>query len=269
MENRLILGWFFALYRPLRGKGLDSLELLTTVASCFNMSMISNFLYIVIPFLTVINFVFYENDYVDTLEVVDNPIENRDTVDLERFAQNKNIPDEIRKVTLVALSHYPELVDVEIDFELLDNIRGSVMQAQPKIGSLLFNKKSNRKYRVKISRHLELDDEWMPIEEVPDNVLLGWIGHELGHVMDYLERGRFNMMAFGVRYVTSNSFVTRAEITADSYAVAVGLGNNLVDTKNFILNNDRLPEAYRNKIRDLYMSPGEIMTLVEVEEEEE
>ncbi len=200
----------------------------------------------------------------DTVE-----INKSDTEDLEKLAENKVIPEEIREVTLRALSHYPELEDVEIHFELLDNIRGSVMQAQPKFGSLLFNSKANRKYRVKISRQLELDDEWLPIEEVPDNVLLGWIGHELGHVMDYLDRSRVGMIIFGARYVTSNNFVTKAEITADSHAIASGLGNYLVDTKNFILSNDRLPEDYRNKIRELYMSPGEIMTLVEVEEEED
>jgi hypothetical protein len=190
-------------------------------------------------------------------------------IDLEHFAVNKTIPDEIREVTLMALSHFPELLDVDIEFVLKKKIKGSVMQAQPKVGSLLFNSRDNRKYKINISRYLELDDEWLPIEEVPENVLLGWIGHELGHVMDYLEKSRLGLISFGFRYVTSNAFVTQAEITADSYAVAGGLGNNLVDTKNFILNNDRLPEEYRNKIRDLYMSPGEIMTLVDVEEEDE
>ena len=192
-----------------------------------------------------------------------------DKIDLEHFAVNKTIPDEIREVTLMALSHFPELLDVDIEFVLKKKIKGSVMQAQPKVGSLLFNSRDNRKYKINISRYLELDDEWLPIEEVPENVLLGWIGHELGHVMDYLEKSRLGLISFGFRYVTSNAFVTQAEITADSYAVAGGLGNNLVDTKNFILNNDRLPEEYRNKIRDLYMSPGEIMTLVDVEEEDE
>ncbi|WP_246539185.1 hypothetical protein [Litoribacter ruber] len=206
----------------------------------------------------------------DTVEIKkSDEIKKVDTVDVEKLAENKVIPEEIKEVTLRALAHYPELEDVEIHFELLDNIKGNVMQAQPKFGSLLFNSKANRKYRIKISRQLELDDEWLPIEEVPDNVLLGWIGHELGHVMDYIDRSRFGMIVFGVRYVTSNNFVTKAEITADSHAIASGLGNYLVDTKNFILSNDRLPEDYRNKIRELYMSPGEIMTLVEVEEEED
>lgn len=190
-------------------------------------------------------------------------------IDLEQFAVNKDIPDEIREVTLLALSHYPELLEVKIDFQFQNKIRGSVMQAQPKIGSLLFNNKDNRSYRIKISRHLELLDEMVPIEELPQQVLLGWIGHELGHVKDYLDRSMVNMMAFGMRYVLSDKFVTRAEIAADSHSVSNGLGKAIVATKEFVLNHDRLPEGYKDKIRALYMSPGEILSLVDVEEDDE
>ena len=190
-------------------------------------------------------------------------------IDLEQFGVNKDIPDEIREVTLLALSHYPELLDVKIDFQFQNKIRGSVMQAQPKIGSLLFGNKDSRSYRIKISRYLDLMDERVPIEELPQKVLLGWIGHELGHVKDYLDRSMVNMISFGVRYVLSDKFVTQAEIAADSYSVANGLGEALVATKEFILNHDRLPVSYQDKIRALYMSPGEIITLVDVEEDEE
>lgn len=231
--------------------------------------ILSALMYIILPISISLNVLIYDKHPHCTSDNFSQhtPYMIKET-DLEKYAVNKIIPDEIREVTLLALSHYPELMDVEIDFDLKRQIKGSVMQAQPKVGSLLFNSKKNRKYRVKISRHLEMDDEWLPIEQVPQNVLLGWIGHELGHIMDYLNRSRFGMISFGIKYVTSNNFVTQAEITADSYAVAGGLGNNLVDTKNYILNNDRLPEDYRNKIRELYMSPGEIMTLVEVEDDD-
>jgi len=187
---------------------------------------------------------------------------------LDKFGINKDIPDEIREVALLALSHYPELVDVEIDFQFQNKIRGSVMQAQPKVGSLLFDNKANRSYRIKISRYLELLDEMIPIEELPHDVLLGWIGHELGHIKDYVDRSMANMMAFGLRYFLFNKFVTQAEIAADSHSVSNGLGKAIIATKDFVLNHDRLPESYKNKIRALYMSPGEILSLVDVEEDQ-
>lgn len=188
---------------------------------------------------------------------------------LGRFSVNKIIPEEIRKITLLALSHYPELMDVEIDFQFQKKIKGSVMQAQPKVGSLIFDNKDNRAYRIKISRYLELFDEFLPIEELPDDVLLGWLGHELGHIKDYIDRSAVNLVAFGVKYLFSKSFVTQAEITADSNSVSNGLGSAIIATKDFVLNHDRLPEGYKDKIRALYMSPGEILSLVDVEEEEE
>src|SRR5690606_35170064 len=188
---------------------------------------------------------------------------------LGRFSVNKIIPEEIRKMTLIALSHYPELMNVEIDFQFQKKIKGSVMQAQPKVGSLLFDNKENRSYRIKVSRYLELFDEFLPIEELPDDVLLGWLGHELGHIKDYINRSAVNLMAFGVKYLFSSSFVTQAELTADSNSVSNGLGNAIIATKDFVLNHDRLPENYKDKIRALYMSPGEILSLVDVEEEEE
>ena len=188
---------------------------------------------------------------------------------LEMYAKYKTIPESIREVTLEALSYFPDLLETEIDFEFKKKIGGSVMQAQPKVGSLVFKNRQNRAYRIKISRYLELEDENIPIEELPRDVLLGWIGHELGHVQDYLNRSSVNMMGFGVKYYCSHKFVTEAEITADSYAVANGLGDKIIATKNFVLNHDRLPEHYKNKIRTLYMSPGEILSLVEAQEDDD
>ena len=116
---------------------------------------------------------------------------------------------------------------------------------------------------------MELFDEFLPIEELPDDVLLGWLGHELGHIKDYIDRSAVDLMAFGIKYLFSKSFVTQAEITADSNSVSNGLGNAIIATKDFVLNHDRLPESYKDKIRALYMSPGEILSLVDVEEGEE
>ncbi|MEX2565051.1 MAG: hypothetical protein WD431_03840 [Cyclobacteriaceae bacterium] len=199
----------------------------------------------------------------------ENPTLKSSNDDYEEFAVNKNIPDPIRKITLEALSYFPELVNIKIDFQFKNKISGSVMQAQPKVGSLLMRKKENRSYKIKISRYLVLEDDLVPIESLPRDVLLGWIGHELGHIKDYLDRNAMNLLGFGVKYYCSNNFLTEAEIAADSYAVAHGLGDKIIATKNFVLNHDKLPVEYKNKIKALYMSPGEILSMVDAELEEE
>lgn len=192
-----------------------------------------------------------------------------DNDDLERFAVNKKIPASLRDVTLEALSHYPELINTKIDFQFKSSISGSVMQAQPKVGSLFTKSKKERAYKIKISRFLKLEDEKVPIDELPRDVLLGWIGHELGHIQDYVDRSAFDLLSFGMKYYFSRRFISEAEIRADSYAVTHGLGEKIIATKNFVLNHEKLPVAYKNKIKSLYMSPGEILSMVETDEVEE
>ena len=57
--------------------------------------------------------------------------------------------------------------------------------------------------------------------------------------------------------------MTKAEIAADSFAVAHGLGEKIIATKNFVLNHDQIPLAYKQKIEALYLSPGEILSMVD------
>lgn len=215
-------------------------------------------------FLLIYNF----SDLIDKNEPINPPSKTEiDKGDLERFSKNKTIPQEIRQVVLEALSYFPDLIHTEIDFQFKNAIHGSVMQAQPKISSLLFQNKQNRAYRIKISRYLALEDDTLPIESLPKEVLLGWIGHELGHIKDYLDRSAFNLLGFGVKYYLSNTFISEAEIAADSYAVAYGLGEKIIATKNFVLNHEKIPLDYKKKIETLYLSPGEILSMVEMAEE--
>ncbi|WP_373521984.1 hypothetical protein [Aquiflexum sp.] len=178
--------------------------------------------------------------------------------------KNKAIPIAILDPVLEALSYFPELDEVNISFEFKEKISGAVMQAQPKIFSLFADGKEKRKYRVKITRELVFGDgEMLAIEEVPFDALVGWIGHELGHVMDYLNRSTADMMHFGARYLMSKQRVTEAELTADGYAIGCGMGHQILANKNFILDNDGFEEDYKDKIRNLYMSPQMVLTLHE------
>lgn len=188
--------------------------------------------------------------------------------DLEKFAKNKAIPKELRSEILEALSYYPELENIQIDFIFCKNIKGSVMQAQPRVKTMWFRHKSRRGYKVKISRHLHLVNKKMKVETVPNNVLVGWIGHELGHIMDYRNRSNLAMLCFGVNYVCSKRFLRKAEQNADKYAISHGLSSHLIETKHFILDHAKFPKVYKEKIRELYMSPEDVMaTADEIEEE--
>ncbi|UJP64956.1 hypothetical protein [Mongoliitalea daihaiensis] len=176
--------------------------------------------------------------------------------------KNITYPQKLEKSILEAFSHFPELEDVKIDFQLIKNIKGAVMQAQPNILSLIVDRKNERRYRIKITETLVFDDYKMPIEQVPQEALVGWIGHELGHVMDYLNRSSLNMIGFGIGYTLSKKRYIEAELVADSYAIAYGLGPQILFHKQYILDHDKFTDTYKNKIRALYMSPETISALM-------
>lgn len=177
------------------------------------------------------------------------------------YDQNKEIPASIRQNVLKALSFYPELKETHISFIFKPRIKTSVMQAQP-VYSTLMRMKKNRRYRINISAEFKLINSQLPILTIPDEVFIGWIGHELGHILDYEGRSNPAMISFGYRYVFHSSFVKHAEMLADSYAVERGLGNYIVATKRFILNHADLPQAYKDKISRLYLSPDIIVEKV-------
>lgn len=175
---------------------------------------------------------------------------------------NKIIPESIAEEVAIALSHYPELKDTPIEFRFKKKIKKSFMQAQPKFSGIFKNKK-NRSYFVMISESFHIENETFTITEVPSEVLIGWIGHELGHIMDYQERSGFNLIQFGIGYLTSHKFIKEAERAADTFAVGHGMGDYILATKDFILNHAHLSKVYKDRIRKLYLSPEEILLLVE------
>ncbi|HTN19851.1 MAG TPA: hypothetical protein VL125_05220 [Pelobium sp.] len=177
---------------------------------------------------------------------------------LLEFAHHKKIPKIIEKSVLIALSHYPELKETEIDFVFKQNIKKSVMQAQPK-ASMLFRSKKTRAFQINISSMFKLTHSATPIHQLPTNIMIGWIGHELGHIMDYKSRSLFSMCGFALGYLFSERYIQKAERIADTYAVNHGLGFYIIETKRFILNQTDLPQKYKAKIARLYLSPDDIV----------
>ncbi len=193
-------------------------------------------------------------------------INGQDDPKLLHFGHNKQIPAVIEKNVLKALSFYPELEDTTISFIFKTNIKTSVMQAQPVFATLL-RKRKNRRYRINISEHFKLINSQMPILQIPDDVMIGWIGHELGHILDYEGMSNAGMVRFGYRYYFSPKYVKHAEMVADSLAVERGMGHYIIATKRFILNHAELPQAYKDKISRLYLSPDVIVEQVKKLEE--
>jgi len=177
------------------------------------------------------------------------------------FYQHKTIPVLLKNEILSALKYYPELKDTPIDFVFDPNTSKSIMLSQPVVGSF-FRGQKNRTYVVKINPLFVMVHKTMPIQNAPKDVLIGWIGHELGHVIDYHNRSNWQMVGFGIQYISSDKYLIQAERRADTYAVEHGMGDYIIKTKNYILHNHDLPPEYIARIKRLYLSPQQILNLI-------
>ena len=182
------------------------------------------------------------------------------------YQQNKIIPKSIAAEAKKALSFYPNLKDVEIEFQFKKNTSKSFMQAQPDFNDV-FTGKKGRSYNIFISSPFNIEGQEFTIDDVPSDVIIGWLGHELGHIVDYRNRSTAAMAIFGLKYITSKNYIKKAERAADVYAINHGMSDYILKTKNFIINNSELSDAYKKRIARLYLSPEEIMVLVNEYEE--
>jgi len=173
----------------------------------------------------------------------------------------KIIPNNIKDKVLLALSYYPKLNDVYIEFKIKKNIKKSTMQARPTFESF-FKKKTDRKYVILISKNFKISGREFSTLNIPDEVFVGWIGHELGHIMDYQGRNRWNLISFGFQYLFSENYIIEAERAADGFAVQHKMEKYILRTKNFILNHADITETYKNRMKKYYLSPEEIMIMV-------
>ena len=184
------------------------------------------------------------------------------------ISKNHTVPKSIEKEAKIAFSFYPELDSVEIDIRFKKDIKKSTMQAQPQFGSLLKGKKG-RRYVIFISKKVKITGSEFSTKLIPSDIIVGWLGHELGHVCDYQNRSTLGLIGFGFKYLFSGNFIREAERNADTYAVIHGMEDYLIATKNFILDNADIEENYKERIRRYYLSPEEIMLLIEERESAE
>lgn len=143
----------------------------------------------------------------------------------ESCGQNKVLPPGFELQALRALSHYPELRDVSVEFVLCKSKIAHT--SAPVFGSLL-RRKSKRRYRVTISTETPPHREAGRLPNLSYNAQIGVLGHELAHTVDYLDRGFLNMIGLGIRYTFSKKTVREWENFTDSTAIQHNLGHQLL-----------------------------------------
>lgn len=161
-----------------------------------------------------------------------------------------------------ALTYFPNLTHLNIEVSFKQNIKKSTMLAQPVFSSIL-GPRENRKYKILISKQFKIADQVFKTTDIPSDVMIGWLGHELGHIVDYQRKSNIGMIWFGIRYLISQNHVIHAERSADTFAVKHGMKDYILKTKNYILNHAKITDSYKLRMRKYYLSPEEIMEIIE------
>ena len=182
---------------------------------------------------------------------------------------NKTIPKDIAPQVLTALSFYPELQDVKIEFRLRK--RKTPLTSRPRIFSV-FRKKKNRNYVITIS--IETKEELTPIlfSNLPYNAQIGVLGHELAHISDYTTLNTFQLLglSFGM---LSSKYVDKFEWDTDQRTIEHGLGYQLyawssyvrqaLNIKEWLGASKQIGEGNEPAINTRYMGPSAILAFLQ------
>jgi hypothetical protein len=175
------------------------------------------------------------------------PLVPSDSLEL-LFSHNKTFHPKIKSAALIALSRYPELKNTRIEF-LFKNITAT-METRPKINLKAFTK--DRTYHVFINLN-EGKNRALNIDSLSETIKIGWIAHELGHVVDYESRTAFSLMAMGLFYVSVPSFKRNIEQSVDIITIRHGLGWEHCEGVEYLLDKSNATEKYKKNNLKYYL----------------
>jgi hypothetical protein len=169
------------------------------------------------------------------------------------------LPDFILSCFEKALASYPELQGGRVRLHQM-SLRNMTMRAQPVVNSSFFNK-YRRQYRIDMQQHTT-SLHHINLTRLKEDVLVGWFAHELGHVMDYLDRPWWDLIRFGLGYWLFPTFRLGAERKADLFAIEHGFAEEINATKRFLLEDSNIPNSYKERLSKYYMTVEEVERIV-------
>jgi len=132
------------------------------------------------------------------------------------------------------------------------------MSAYPSL-SFLFKQKEKRKYYVAINNNPKF--KGVKFDELSFNAQVGIIGHELAHVFDYENKSRVGIFKTGIGYLCTKR-KQKLESKIDYMAIERGLGWQIFDFSDYVLNRSDCCPKYKKYKEAIYFTPGEIYFLM-------
>ena len=186
----------------------------------------------------------------------ENFITNLSLLKIE-FGNKKIIPAEIQLECLTALSFYPELKNTDIEFGF-GNLNFTMI-SKPKLKSIL-KEREHRQYVIVIQRPgpSQNNVEW---NELTFNAMVGWIGHELGHILHYSHKSSGGVLFIGMKYALPG-YRRKMERFTDQLTIQHNLGYALYEGVDYTINSSHATEHYENNQEKFYLHPEEILARI-------
>jgi len=172
----------------------------------------------------------------------------------DQFGGNKTFPAELELECLVALSFYPELKNTSIEFRFGKS--NFTMTSKPKFRSIL-EARQQRQYVITIEKSGSSKNniEWT---ELSFNAMVGWIGHELGHIVHYSHKTNSGIALIGVKYALPG-YRRKMERFTDQIAIQHDLGYALYEGVDYTMNRSHATTHYKTSQQKYYLQPDEII----------
>ena len=95
------------------------------------------------------------------------------------------------------------------------------------------------------------------MQDVPFNAQIGVIGHEFAHIDDYENKNSFKIIGTGLHYL-GHKGKRKLEQSIDLLTIQKGLGWQLYDWENYVINLSKATPEYKEFKRRTYMQPDKI-----------
>jgi hypothetical protein len=166
----------------------------------------------------------------------------------------KTYPPEYELQALLALSQYPELKQVPIQFQ-------KVKKAMPMVAARpdplnLFRLRRNWIYDVYISEEAPEQLAHDLFSRFSFNAQIGILGHELAHTLSYQDKTATDMIVIGIQYLFSDTYKGKFEQDTDRRAIAHGFGWQVLEYATHYRKNPRLNQQEITAIDQFYLNPS-------------
>jgi len=177
------------------------------------------------------------------------------------FGNKKIFPAEIEMECLAALSFYPELKNTDIEFRF-GNLNFTMI-SKPRFKSI--SKDRTQRQYVIIIQKPGLSKNNLEWKELSFNAMVGWIGHELGHVLHYSHKSSGGILFIGMKYAVPG-YRRKMERFTDQLAIQHNLGYALYEGVDYTINSSHAGVHYKNNQEKFYLHTEEIIARIHSKE---